>query len=689
MTGTGRRARRPRLIAIFAVCLAVVGGLVAVVLPAASSPAAAANASDFQPGYLISDQNFFDSQSMTVADVQAFLNSKVTSCSGSNGMPCLKDYYAQSTPALAANSYCAATPGGTLSAAQVIVLAAQACGINPKVILVMLQKEQGLITSTAPTARNYSAALGQGCPDGAACDPAYAGFFYQVYGAARQFQVYIKNPKSFGYQLGWNNILYQATPPDNSRICGTKPVYIQNDATRALYIYTPYTPNQAALDNLYGTGDFCSTYGNRNFWRLYTDWFGNPLSQPVEGAYADAWQALGGASGILGSPLGGVVCIDSKYCQQSFTGGTIFWFPGRGVFGVPTLIETMWRNLGFITGTPGLPTGVVVCNPDGTCVQSFDGGVIAADSTGGSLVGSHVASAWLAAGGVALGGARGPELCSPGGSQCAQLFARAAFYTSGTQVTSVTGPIFTAWNTVNSSSGPLGYPLSNAACVSAGCTQQFSGGLIVSSGTVAYVIPSGIAAKYTSMGGIATLGAPSGPADCAASSACAQTFANGRIDVAASGSAIATTQGFYRAWAAVGLDSGVLKLPTGEATCSSVTCMQSFVGGALVGTTSAGIVPVLGAYRDIWVASGGVTGALGLPTGVTQCNGRWCAAPFAGGSILWSPATGAYAVSGAVNIAWVGAGGAAGTYGLPIAAATTSNGKVSQRFQFGVISVNG
>ncbi|AWB95914.1 hypothetical protein DCE93_09765 [Agromyces badenianii] len=58
--------------------------------------------------------------------------------------------------------------------------------------------------------------------------------------------------------------------------CGTKDVRVQNKATAALYYYTPYTPNAAALNNLYGTGDACSAYGNRNFWRMYNDWFGSP-----------------------------------------------------------------------------------------------------------------------------------------------------------------------------------------------------------------------------------------------------------------------------------------------------------------------------------------------------------------------------------------------------------------------------
>ena len=36
-------------------------------------------------------------------------------------------------------------------------------------------------------------------------------------------------------------------------------------------------PNKASLANLRGTGDNCSSYGNRNFWRFYWDWFGSPI----------------------------------------------------------------------------------------------------------------------------------------------------------------------------------------------------------------------------------------------------------------------------------------------------------------------------------------------------------------------------------------------------------------------------
>ena len=665
------------------VLAAAFSGLVGVVAPLQLSRAVAADASGFQAGYLISDDNFFNSTSLSASDVQSFLNSRVSNCQPVYGMPCLRDYVAQSTPALPADAYCNAFPGGSMTAAQLIAAVSQACGISPKVILVMLQKEQSLITDPSPDARQYSAALGQGCPDGAACDPDYAGFFYQLYGAARQLQIYVKNPDWFGYQLGWNNILYQANPPDRNGACGTKRVYIQNDATRALYVYTPYTPNQAALDNLYGTGDFCSSYGNRNFWRLYTDWFGDPTADQVSGEYAAVWQSLGGASGVLGAPRGVVVCIDNRYCQQQFVGGTIFWFPSRGVFGVPAVVESMWRNLGFIDGKPGLPTGVPVCANDSTCAQSFDGGVIAADSIGGSLVGQHIQYTWLAAGGVSLGGARGPEVCATGG-QCAQTFARAAFF-SGGGATAVVGGVFQAWSAAGMSGGAMGYPQSDAVCANSGCTQQFAGGIIVAAGANAQAIPTALATPYLAAGGVAALGAPVKPAVCGLG-VCSQLFERARIDISTSRGTIITTGAFLSAWAARGYDQGVLGAPTAAAACSAVTCSQSFQGGVLVGSPSNGVVAVMGQYRDVWLAAGGATGSLGLPLGNDSCDGKSCSQVFQRGVLAWTPTYGMVTVSGWFLQPWQAQGSGAGVLGAPTAAAACSAVTCSQSFQGGVLS---
>ena len=52
----------------------------------------------------------------------------------------------------------------------------RACGINPQVMLVTLQKESQGLTRTDPTASTYAAAWGWHCPDtgpggSANCDP--------------------------------------------------------------------------------------------------------------------------------------------------------------------------------------------------------------------------------------------------------------------------------------------------------------------------------------------------------------------------------------------------------------------------------------------------------------------------------------------------------------------------------------
>ncbi|MCZ4068176.1 hypothetical protein O1W71_10890 [Microbacterium sp. H37-C3] len=261
-------------VAVLAAWVCAVALLVAAPVALSSSiapapAAAAASGADFNPGNIISDAAFYDSNAMGSPEIQAFMERQVRSCS--SGYTCLKDYR-QNTDTRPADRYCNGYEGrGNESASTIIDRVARSCGISQKVILVLLEKEQSLVTSTAPSARDYAAATGQGCPDTAPCDSATLGFFYQVYYAARQYKIYKAFPRDFGYQAGrWNNILYH---PYNN--CGTQRVYIENQATAGLYIYTPYVPNQAALNNMYGEGDTCSSYGNRNFWRLYTDWFGS------------------------------------------------------------------------------------------------------------------------------------------------------------------------------------------------------------------------------------------------------------------------------------------------------------------------------------------------------------------------------------------------------------------------------
>jgi cell division septation protein DedD len=267
-----KTANRP--IAIATSLLLGLIGLVAIQTPAAN----AADASRFDPGLIISDSVFYDFGTMTANEIQRFLESKVPVCKANDGGPtCLRDYVMDTPEKPGEDGKCAPLPAKTnQKASQIIYDIARACGINPRVLIVFLQKEQGLIQATNPTAYMYKAAMGYGCPDSdpAICGKVHTGLFNQLYKGAGQLQWYGDPRGSYTYlKVGRTaNILYN--PNSN---CGKKPVMIKSISTTALYYYTPYTPNDAALRNLYGTGDSCSAYGNRNFWRFFTDWFGSTI----------------------------------------------------------------------------------------------------------------------------------------------------------------------------------------------------------------------------------------------------------------------------------------------------------------------------------------------------------------------------------------------------------------------------
>jgi uncharacterized protein with LGFP repeats len=71
---------------------------------------------------------------------------------------------------------------------------------------------------------------------------------------------------------------------------------------------------------------------------------------------------------------------------------------------------------------------------------------------------------------------------------------------------------------------------------------------------------------------------------------------------------------------------------------------------------------------------------------VCGLRGGGCYQPFQGGSIHWSPATGAQATNGAIRARWGQLGWENGFLGYPAAAAQVlPNGDVSQRFQGGTL----
>ncbi len=266
-------------------------GLGLIVLSFPVTPAAALSGSEFSSSDIISDGIFFNGYDMSYPAIQNFLNSKVPVCDTWGTQPyagttrgaygnsrgyappytCLKDYVEAIPMRPAEDGLCTGVGAGTKPAALIIYEVGISCGVNPKVLITLLQREQTLVTDDWPWSIQYRSATGFGCPDTAICDSQYYGFFNQVYNAARQFKRYARDKQFFNFRYGVNN--YIQWHPNGG--CGGAQVPIRNQATASLYNYTPYQPNAAALNNLYGTGDGCSSYGNRNFWRIYNEWFGS------------------------------------------------------------------------------------------------------------------------------------------------------------------------------------------------------------------------------------------------------------------------------------------------------------------------------------------------------------------------------------------------------------------------------
>jgi len=196
---------------------------------------------------LISNRDFIDVGSMSQDDVQNFLNTN--------------------------NSYIKDFSEGGRSAAQIIYEAARGKKytsppydtylgetyksvnldentgtVSPKVILVMLQKEQSLISRTERNDDVLSIAMGYGCPDSSGCSSHYFGFTNQVEWAAWQLRYNYERSQGKGldFQVGQTM----------TGIDGQYNVTFLNAATAAIYRYTPHV--------------FDSAY---NFMNLYDNWF--------------------------------------------------------------------------------------------------------------------------------------------------------------------------------------------------------------------------------------------------------------------------------------------------------------------------------------------------------------------------------------------------------------------------------
>jgi hypothetical protein len=186
--------------------------------------------------------------------------------------------------------------GRLRTAAELIYDSATTHGLNPQVILVLLQKEQSLIdgnfSSDDRLQRALDRAVGFGCPDNGGCGDIFLGFYRQLFGSfddegGRWLGSAASLMRSFNTSGGrgprvdsanqtfgrptvrtsgvGDTIVLDNTLGGYAGVQATQAVKLSNKATSALYRYTPHVFN-----------------GNYNFWRFYSKWFKYPNGTVIQ-----------------------------------------------------------------------------------------------------------------------------------------------------------------------------------------------------------------------------------------------------------------------------------------------------------------------------------------------------------------------------------------------------------------------
>nr|WP_243850773.1 hypothetical protein [Modestobacter marinus] len=142
-------------------------------------------------------------------------------------------------------------------------------------------------------------------------------------------------------------------------------------------------------------------------------------------------------------------------------------------------------------------------------------------------------------------------------------------------------------------------------------------------------------------------------------------------------------------WNELGGAGGALGARTSALTCGLVArgCSQHFVGGSIYWSPGTGARTVTGVVRDRWAAGGSERG-LGYPVSDTFCGlvGGGCFQWFQGGSLYSATAGGsAHVVFGAIRDRWGASGWEVGALGYPVADEHGTRGGSVQRFQRGAV----
>ncbi|SDC06871.1 LGFP repeat-containing protein [Geodermatophilus telluris] len=370
---------------------------------------------------------------------------------------------------------------------------------------------------------------------------------------------------------------------------------------------------------------------------------------------------------------------DSSYLLDGTPAADAWWPPQDRAVAVPRSTPVSFGSSPFTV----------------TVLDTAAGGARVAVST--TPVDHPIEVAYRRLGGLAtLGAPVGARVCGLRDGGCLQHYERGSLYWSsatGAQPVNLRGAIGGRWGSLGREGGYLGFPVTGEVCGlrDGGCYQLFQGGTVHWSPTTGAQPTNGaIRARWGSLGyENGYLGYPVTAEVCGLrDGGCYQGFQGGTVHWSPATGAQPTNGALRARWASLGAETGFLGYPRDVAVCGlrNGGCFQGFQGGWLYWAPATGAQPLNGAIRSTWLSEGWENGYLGYPAAAAACGLRngGCAQAFQGGSIHWSPTTGAHPVHGAIRTRWAQLGWENGYLGYPVGGAyALPNGDAAQSFQGG------
>jgi len=143
---------------------------------------------------------------------------------------------------------------------------------------------------------------------------------------------------------------------------------------------------------------------------------------------------------------------------------------------------------------------------------------------------------------------------------------------------------------------------------------------------------------------------------------------------------------FFGLWGQQGWERGPLGYPrTGELPASGGV-YQQFQGGTLYWSPATGPQQVSGSFYALWASLGWERSFLGYPASGELPAAGGVFQRFQGGTLYWSPATGAHSVSGSFAARWAAQGYERGGLGFPTSQEIPNTTGVYQNFQGGTLT---